>query len=304
MSPTGSSAEDEIVAPDCEDPSSVPPQNSRIFVPVPPLCHEDEPSTGLTSLPFIGPPAELTQRRVDVMAAQVLRCTFRACADHRHELTGLAALVMCFAIALNVMPLARAPQRQASQPTTEQAADPSWIARAQAVSATQPPRSRSNGEAAEEIEKLSAELSAVIDDELARLGVPAVRPKARDVEPPAKLAREDRGASGPDTQPLAPIVGVWAPDENSCSARYFREGLLPTIINADGAWAGETFCIFRNQKPIETGWKVVANCSNPHEHWTTEVRLTVKDNRLMWASKRGTQAYTRCAPDFLMAAAR
>jgi hypothetical protein len=230
----------------------------------------------------------------------LLRSTFRSCGHHRHELTGLAALVVCFAIAFNMMPRATAPQRQASQPTTEQAA-------AQTASATQPRRSQSNGEAADDTEtiKPSTDLSAIIDDELARLGVPPARPKARDVDPPqAKLVRLDRGGSEPDTPPLAPIVGVWAPDENSCSARYFREGLLPTIINSDGAWAGETFCIFRNQKQIESGWRVVANCSNPHEHWTTEVRLTVKDNRLTWASKRGTQAYTRCAPDFLMAAAR
>jgi len=31
------------------------------------------------------------------------------------------------------------------------------------------------------------------------------------------------------------------------------------------------------------------------------VRLSVKNERLVWASRRGTQVYTRCGPDFLLA---
>jgi hypothetical protein len=30
--------------------------------------------------------------------------------------------------------------------------------------------------------------------------------------------------------------------------------------------------------------------------------LSVRDNHLTWSSKRGTQAYARCAPDVLIAA--
>jgi hypothetical protein len=100
------------------------------------------------------------------------------------------------------------------------------------------------------------------------------------------------------------IVGVWAPDAGTCSARSFRDGVLPTVINTDGAWAGDTFCMFTKQKRTETGWMVVAKCSKPGERWTSNVRLTVNENRLTWTSKRGTQAYTRCAPDVLMAQAR
>jgi len=116
-------------------------------------------------------------------------------------------------------------------------------------------------------------------------------------------ATQDRGAADAATPSLATIVGVWAPDSGACSVRNFREGLLPTIINTDGAWAGDSFCIFKNQKQTETGWKVVARCSSSRERWTTDVRLTVKDNRLIWTSKRGTQTYSRCATDFLIAAA-
>jgi hypothetical protein len=108
----------------------------------------------------------------------------------------------------------------------------------------------------------------------------------------------------PDPLRKATIVGFWAPDAGTCSARDFREGILPAVINAEGAWAGDTFCVFKNKKQTETGWNVVAKCSNPREQWTANVRLTVHDNRLTWTSKRGTQVYTRCAPDVLMADVR
>jgi hypothetical protein len=103
---------------------------------------------------------------------------------------------------------------------------------------------------------------------------------------------------------VASFVGVWAPDAGTCSARNLRDGVLPAVISTDGAWAGETFCMFTNKKQTEAGWNVVAMCSNPRERWTANVRLAVKDNRLTWTSKRGAQAYTRCAPDVLMAVAR
>jgi hypothetical protein len=110
--------------------------------------------------------------------------------------------------------------------------------------------------------------------------------------------------ASPDLMKRDTIVGVWAPDAGTCSARSFRDGVLPTVINTDGAWAGDTFCMFTKQKQTETGWSVVAKCSNPGGRWTSNVRLTVNENRLTWTSKRGTQAYTRCAPNVLMAQAR
>jgi hypothetical protein len=114
---------------------------------------------------------------------------------------------------------------------------------------------------------------------------------------PAQLTTE--GGAG-----AATFVGVWAPDAGTCSARNLRDGVLPAVISTDGAWAGETFCMFTNKKQTEEGWNVVAKCSNPRERWTASVRLAIKDNRLTWTSKRGAQVYTRCAPDVLMAAAR
>jgi hypothetical protein len=103
---------------------------------------------------------------------------------------------------------------------------------------------------------------------------------------------------------ITTFVGVWAPDAGTCSARDFRNGLLPAVLSADGAWAGETFCMFTNKTQTQTGWNVVAKCSSPTERWTANVRLTVKNDRLTWTSKRGTQSYSRCAPDVRTAAAR
>jgi hypothetical protein len=110
-------------------------------------------------------------------------------------------------------------------------------------------------------------------------------------------------ADAPLAEPEADVVGLWAPDASSCSLRSFRQGLLPTIINTEGAWAGETFCVFKSRKPTESGWRVVAECSSGNDHWTTQVRLSLKGQRLIWDSKRGRQVYTRCGTDLRMAAA-
>jgi hypothetical protein len=97
------------------------------------------------------------------------------------------------------------------------------------------------------------------------------------------------------------IMGIWSPEAGACSVRDFRRGVQLTVISADGAWAGDTFCMFRRKQQTEAGWRIVADCSNPRESWTSNVRLTVKGNRLMWASQRGAQLYARCTPDLEMA---
>ena len=132
--------------------------------------------------------------------------------------------------------------------------------------------------------------------------------KVAEISAPVRNLQETPTTPDFDDNRTAPaqatIVGVWAPDASPCTARSFRGGFLPTTINTDGAWAGDTFCIFRNQKKTETGWGVIANCSNSRERWTAQVRLSVKGDRLTWASKRGVQVYTRCTRDFLMAEVR
>jgi hypothetical protein len=119
--------------------------------------------------------------------------------------------------------------------------------------------------------------------------------------------QDPASANPPATQPhLVPaspalvrgdtIVGVWAPDSGACLARDFRDGVLLTVINTDWAAAGDTFCMFTKEEQTEKGWRVVAKCSNPRERWTSNVRLTVSENRLTWASKtRHPSLYSMCA---------
>ena len=100
------------------------------------------------------------------------------------------------------------------------------------------------------------------------------------------------------------VAGVWAPDASACSSTQNRKRLIPAVITADGASAGDTFCAFKKKRQTESGLDVVANCSNSKQRWTAKVRLTVNGNRLVWSSERGTQAYLRCEPHFRMAEAR
>jgi hypothetical protein len=99
------------------------------------------------------------------------------------------------------------------------------------------------------------------------------------------------------------FVGIWAADARGCSA-LDRSGFLLTVIDTDGARAGETLCTFESKRETKLGWDVVARCSNSHERWTANVSLSVKDNRLSWKSQRGTQTYLRCQREEMMAQAQ
>jgi hypothetical protein len=220
--------------------------------------------------------------------AKLFGLAFLPITAHRHGLATAGAMLTCVAVALNVPPFT-SPKKLEGFPVM--AGGPTGAV------AEQP-----NGSSA------SLETVAPVSHEEPLIEVTDHATKLLDEFP---LALESAAAASPpghpnsgDDETVTTFVGVWAPDAGTCSAREFRDGVLPAVIRTDGAWAGETFCMFTNKKQTETGWNVVAKCSNPRERWTANVRLTVKDNRLTWTSKRGAQAYTRCAPDVLMAAAR
>ena len=99
------------------------------------------------------------------------------------------------------------------------------------------------------------------------------------------------------------FIGIWAADARACSA-LDRSGFLLTVIDTDGARAGETLCAFESKRQTKLGWDVVARCSNSHERWTANVSLSVKDNRLSWNSQRGTETYLRCQREEMMAQAQ
>ena len=117
-------------------------------------------------------------------------------------------------------------------------------------------------------------------------------------------AAADGTPANPEAAKETVVAGVWAPDVSACSAGQNPKRLIPAVITADGASAGDTFCAFRRKRPTDTGMDVLANCASGNRQWTAKVRLRVSGNRLVWASERGTQAYVRCEPNLRMADAR
>jgi hypothetical protein len=244
---------------------------------------------------------------------------------HLHGLATAGAMLTCAAVVLNLGPFAKTPKIDSliDQATSRESAAsimPQSVATTTAPSieiqpSAQPDRVATAVVASDVPEPIRPSIERPSVVEVAYAETQAAAPPQALETVQAALPQQDLAAATPLPHPpadqanpesvkKATIVGVWSPDEGTCSAQNFRAGVLPAVINAEGAWAGETFCVFTNKKETETGWRVVAKCSNQREHWTTNVRLTVHDNRLTWTSKRGTQTYTRCAPDVLMAAAR
>ncbi len=232
-----------------------------------------------------------------------LGSVFRWCTTHRHECSAAGALLICFAVVLNVHAMIKVPAPPlppVPQAVAEPAIASSFIAdRSQIDAARVPDAIPATSDPIEIAEQnpLDDLLSVPTDPFVRKVFVP-VTPRTAEAEPQPAVVRQE---TADPAQPLATIAGIWVPEAGACSARTFREGLLPTIINPEGAWAGETFCTFHNARQTDTGWRVAAACSNSREHWTTEVRLSLKDDRLTWSSRRGTQVYARCAADFMMA---
>ena len=101
----------------------------------------------------------------------------------------------------------------------------------------------------------------------------------------------------------ASFVGIWGADASACSVRLNRKGLLPAVINDEGAFAGDTSCAFKSRKQVAGGWQLVAACANARRRWTSHIRLAVTGNRLIWSSQRGLQTYVRCERGPMMAQA-
>ena len=130
--------------------------------------------------------------------------------------------------------------------------------------------------------------------------VGAASSAASSPTPPAANAPIQVARVGGQIKPT--YAGMWGADQSACSTRN-RKRLLPTMIDTDGARAGETFCRFKRKQETQSGWNVVANCSNGRERWVANVRLKVQGERLTWSSERGSQAYVRCEPGMTVAQA-
>ncbi len=119
-------------------------------------------------------------------------------------------------------------------------------------------------------------------------------------------AEDDQGAGEvADAAPLPPsrpaglraptFRGVWAVNARACTPAMQREGALPADISATRARAGNTTCTFKRVAQRGNGWTIAAECSNGRSSWKSTVRLTLKNGRLVWSSRRGTVSYVRCS---------
>jgi hypothetical protein len=214
-----------------------------------------------------------------------------------HRLSAIPALLVCYAVVFNFGPFAKAPQREAAREIPQRSIAALHVAERRALPDDRPDQPQSSAASAGRVASIG---SAEVDVAQTSLRPLDLTPASAPVSP---IPNSDiKTANGPTQQ--ATIEGIWAPNASSCSLRDLRDGSLATIIGMEGARAGDTYCAFKKQKQTPTGWRVVASCSNSLEHWTADVRLTVKDDHLTWISRRGSQIYTRCAPDVVRTAAR
>jgi len=227
------------------------------------------------------------------------------------------AMVVCVAIVLNVGPFSKTPNTalpvafagQAGRAVMPEESESKLVATAeiavrdpQVVAVRDPQVFELAAQQKSVAEPLSASLQDAEHKSAEAISV-SIQPLPDPVEiAPSSAAPAAQGDRDRQNAERAAIVGVWAPDAGTCSVRDFRDGVLPTVITNEGAWAGEAFCIFTKRTEIDKGWRAVAKCSTPRESWTAHVRLRINDNRLIWTSERGTQAYSRCGPDVLLAA--
>jgi len=233
------------------------------------------------------------------------------------QATAIGAILLCFAIVFDVASLMGTDDRQPNAPAAVYATasiDPPADPGPNGGSADAPPAIPQSVPSAPVVAAPDVSPIPVTDDPSVDVAAEEQALRTSASEPSV----EDAG-SAPALPPAIPVAampavaveaaepdvaGLWAPDAAACSLRDFQQGLLPTIITTEGASAGETICVFKNQKRTGSGWRVTAHCVNGGEKWSTPVRLTLKQDRLVWESKRGRQVYTRCNADLRVAATR
>ncbi|KAB1070884.1 peptidase inhibitor family I36 protein [Methylobacterium planeticum] len=114
---------------------------------------------------------------------------------------------------------------------------------------------------------------------------------------PPTLAAPQGSPASPAAMPAerADYVGVWGPTGAACGARSRRRGFLPATITPDGARAGRTVCSFHDGRRSGNAWVLAAECSDRGRRWSSQVRLLVDGDRLIWTSGKGSATYVRCA---------
>jgi hypothetical protein len=213
------------------------------------------------------------------------------------RLSAVPALLVCYAVVFNFGPFAKTSQLEIARETPRHSIAAADVAAPRAVSDDRPDHAQSSAAATGRVESIGSPADDVVRTSQQPLDLMLASAPVSPIPSP-----DTKTAIGPPRP--ATIEGIWAPNASSCSLRDLRDGSLATIIGVEGARAGDTYCAFKKQTQTPTGWRVVAICSNSLEHWTADVRLTVKDDHLTWISRRGRQIYTRCVPDVVRTAAR
>jgi hypothetical protein len=116
-------------------------------------------------------------------------------------------------------------------------------------------------------------------------GVPLAREALRDLVGAV--------AEGEQAKPSGPY-GIWAVSQNACSSKMQRRGHLIAYISPGGARAGDTSCTFAKTVRRARALQVSASCSDGKTTWQSNVTLSVRGERLTWASEKGSTAYVRC----------
>ncbi len=91
------------------------------------------------------------------------------------------------------------------------------------------------------------------------------------------------------------MTGLWAPTREACSESPDAE-YLPMRLTSAQASAGDGTCDFLSGTPNGRAWDLVAQCTDGVTDWVSDVRLSVNNGELTWASQKGTQTYVRCSP--------
>lgn len=89
------------------------------------------------------------------------------------------------------------------------------------------------------------------------------------------------------------FVGGWGLNVDHC--RQAQDNRSPLRINTRRAEAFSTTCQFNStQRESANEWRIRASCTDEHDRWNANIRLTLAGSRLTWTSERGTTTYLRC----------
>ena len=89
------------------------------------------------------------------------------------------------------------------------------------------------------------------------------------------------------------FVGAWGINVDQCQQAL--DNRSPLRIDTRRAEAFGATCQFNStQRESANEWRIRASCTDEHDRWNANIRLTLAGSRLTWTSERGTATYSRC----------